>query len=218
MTVSLARAGRRPLSFGWPVRIGGWGGVDEYGDWVEREGFTGVIDATHPFANNIANRAALTSSELGIDHIRFIRPAWVPTDRDTWTFLNHEAEAANHIPTDKTVFIGTGRRNLCELNNLKGRRVYCRVQDWPVGPFPFNGGDFLFEAGPYSIDAERRLFERLDVDWLIVRNSGGSGSWPKLEAARDLGLRVAMIRRPPQPEGARITSVAEALSWVRRRM
>ncbi|MDD9922027.1 MAG: precorrin-6A/cobalt-precorrin-6A reductase, partial [Boseongicola sp.] len=56
------------------------------------------------------------------------------------------------------------------------------------------------------------------ADGLAPLNSGGVGSWPKVEAARELGIRVAMIRRPLQPEALRIDTVAEALAWVRRRL
>ena len=58
----------------------------------------------------------------------------------------------------------------------------------------------------------------LGVTWSVTRNSGGSASFAKLEAARRLGISVAMIRRPPQPEAARISTVSEALAWVRRRL
>ena len=218
VTVSLARAGRRPQSFGWPVRIGGWGSDEAYRNWLISENFSAVVDATHPFATRMASRAARISADLGIDHIRFLRAPWVPGDGDRWTFLNAEDEAVDHIPEDATVFLGTGRRQLDALSGLAGRRVFCRVQEWPVGSFPYPGGDFLFDPGPYTVDGETRLFRRLGVDWLIARNSGGAASWPKIEAARDLGLKVAMVRRPKQPEGPRISSVAETLAWVRRRM
>jgi len=33
-------------------------------------------------------------------------------------------------------------------------------------------------------------------------------------AARALGVRVAMIVRPPQPDALKVASVAEALAWV----
>lgn len=218
VTVSLSRAGRRPQSFGWPVRIGGWGGEEAYRDWVISENFRAVIDATHPFATHMAVRSARVSEHLGIDHIRLVRPTWVPGDGDQWTFLNCENEAAQHIPQEATVFLGTGRRRLDDLEPLSGRRIVCRVREWPVGDFPFPNGDFLFDPGPYTVEGETRLFRRLGVDWLIARNTGGAASWPKIEAARELGLRVAMIRRPKQPEGPRVSSVAETLAWVRRRM
>ncbi|MEQ9041153.1 MAG: precorrin-6A/cobalt-precorrin-6A reductase [Silicimonas sp.] len=218
VTVSLARAGRRPQSYAWPVRIGGWGGEDAFREWVASEGFVGIIDATHPYATAMAARCARVAADLGIDHIRFLRPSWVPQPRDRWIFLNGEDEAADHIPPEATVFLGTGRRGLEHFRNLDGRRVFCRVAYWPVGDFPLGDGDFFFDPGPYTVPAERRLFTRLGVDWLIARNSGGADSWPKIEAARELGMPVAMVRRPPQPEVPRVTTVAEALAWVRRRV
>ena len=39
-----------------------------------------------------------------------------------------------------------------------------------------------------------------------------------VEAARELGLPVAMVRRPRQPDGMKISTVAETLAWVRRRL
>jgi precorrin-6A/cobalt-precorrin-6A reductase len=61
-------------------------------------------------------------------------------------------------------------------------------------------------------------FRRLGINWLVTRNSGGTASRAKLEAARTLGIKVAMIRRPPQPPGPKVETVAEAMAWVRRRI
>jgi precorrin-6A/cobalt-precorrin-6A reductase len=38
----------------------------------------------------------------------------------------------------------------------------------------------------------------------------------KLQAARDLGVQVVMVRRPPLPPGSTVAAtVAEALRWLR---
>lgn len=218
VTVSQTRAGMRPETFGWPVRIGGWYDDDAFSDWLGSERFDAIIDASHPFATDLSSRVSRVAQNLGVDHIRFLRPAWVPSPEDNWVFLNSEAQAADHIPSDARVFASVGRTELGALGNLEGRRVFFRVAEWPVGQFPFEGGDFLFNPGPYTIASERRLLRRLEIDWLVARNTGGSGSWPKIEAARELGLPVALVRRPPPPEGPRVTTVAETLAWVRRRM
>lgn len=217
ITVSIARAGRIPQSFGWPTRIGGWGSDAAYLDWVRREGFQAVLDATHPFASNMSHRAAKASISLGLDHLRVVRPSWLPTAADTWVFLHSEDEAADHIPPNATVFVATGPRELDRLSNLADRKLICRVRQEPDEPFPYPNGRFLFQGGPFTVDGEIELFRRLNVDWVLVRNAGGPGSWPKIEAARELGLPVAMLRRPPQPEVMKVQTVAEALAWVRRR-
>ena len=217
ITVSIARAGRVPQSYGWPTRIGGWGSDLAYKAWIRREGFAAVLDATHPFANQMSHRAAETSRELGLDHLRVLRPSWLPTPGDKWVFLNSEQEAAAHIPKGKTVFVATGRRELDGLENMQDRQMICRIREPSMASFPFPDGDFLFQTGPFTVASEKELFRRRGVDWLLVRNSGGPGSWPKIEAARELGIPVAMLRRPPQPEVTKVQTVAEALAWVRRR-
>jgi precorrin-6A/cobalt-precorrin-6A reductase len=36
----------------------------------------------------------------------------------------------------------------------------------------------------------------------------------KLTAARELGIPVLMIARPPMPDAMRVATVGEAVSWV----
>ena len=75
ITVSLARPERIPHDFGWPVRIGGWGGEKSYRNWLIREGIDMVIDATHPFADEMSKRTVKIAPELGIEAVRFMRHA-----------------------------------------------------------------------------------------------------------------------------------------------
>jgi precorrin-6A/cobalt-precorrin-6A reductase len=96
MTVSLARADRRPHRYGWPVRIGGWGGEEAYRAWLVREGIDAVIDATHPFADEMGHRTAKMARELGIEALRLMRPPWMPSKADNWTFLN--TPRGSHAP------------------------------------------------------------------------------------------------------------------------
>lgn len=218
LTVSLPQPERRPQSYGWPLRIGGWGGEGPFRDFLRRERVEAIIDATHPFAVGMSNRAARVSADLGIPHVQFLRPAWLPAEGDEWVFLNDEADAAQHIPNDQTVFLATGRRALEKFENLSDRKLFCRIRDPAYSPFPFPSGRYLLQPGPFSVTDEVSLFRALGVSWIVARNSGGQGSWPKIEAARELGIPVAMVRRPKQPEGLKIATVAETLAWVRRRL
>jgi precorrin-6A/cobalt-precorrin-6A reductase len=54
------------------------------------------------------------------------------------------------------------------------------------------------------------------VGLLVTKNSGGPMTAAKLQSARELGVRVVVVARPPLPPGiATVTTVAEALTWVR---
>ena len=64
---------------------------------------------------------------------------------------------------------------------------------------------------------ERALFTELGIDWLVVKNAGGARSATKLTAARELGIRVAMINRPQLADAPVVQTVEEALEWVAMR-
>jgi precorrin-6A/cobalt-precorrin-6A reductase len=53
------------------------------------------------------------------------------------------------------------------------------------------------------------------VEVLVTKNSGGSLTEAKLTAARELGIPVVMVRRPPIPDGVdAFDSVPAAVRWV----
>jgi len=211
---SLAGATRQPATLALPTRSGGFGGRQGFIEYLEAEKITAVLDATHPFAVRISHRTAEVCGERGLPYVQFLRPEWQAQAGDKWTFLDHEAEAAEHIEAGATVFLATGLQNLKDFANLTGRRVICRRIDTPQDAFPFPGGDYLMGRPPFSIEYEITLFQQLGVDWLVVKNSGGAASRSKLDAARALGIKVALIRRPLQPAGQKVTTLTEALDWV----
>ena len=214
-TASLAGATRNAASLPLPTRSGGFGGAAGFRAYLAEAGITAVLDATHPFAHRMSDRTAAICGDLGLPYLYYLRPAWVPGPGDRWTEIDREEEAAAHVTKGQTVFLGTGRQTLERFANLEGCRVICRQIDPPTGPFPFEGGEFLVGRPPFPVAQEKALFQRLGVDWLVVKNAGGALSVSKLEAARDLGLPVLMIRRPPPPEGAQVVgTIAAALDWA----
>jgi precorrin-6A/cobalt-precorrin-6A reductase len=58
-------------------------------------------------------------------------------------------------------------------------------------------------------------FEKIKPDWLVVKHAGGGAGRSKLDAARKLGIRVAMIARPEAPAGVeRREQICDALEWA----
>jgi precorrin-6A/cobalt-precorrin-6A reductase len=214
---SLAGATRAPRPLGVPTRIGGFGGEAGMRAYLEEQRIDAVLDATHPFAVEISRRAHRVCAALGLPYMLFLRPPWMPDPGDRWVFLNTEDEAAEHIPEGATVFLATGGKSVPRWRALEGRRVYLRLAERPATPFPFAEGGYLVGPPARSASAERQLMERLGVDWLVAKNAGGSAGRAKLDAARQLGLPVAMLRRPLQPEAPRVTTISAALGWVRSR-
>ena len=214
---SLAGATARPAPLAVPCRVGGFGGDAGFAAFLDTERIDAVVDATHPFAAVMAARAARIAQATGRAHLRVLRPAWEPGPGEAWTHLAREEEAAAHIPPGATVFLATGRQHLDRFANLAGRHVIARVIDPPAGPCPVPEARFVVARPPFTRAGETDLFRREGVDWLVAKNAGGAAGRAKLDAARDLGLAVAMIARPASPAAETVQSVNEALDWIRAR-
>lgn len=213
--VSLAGGSRAGADMGGlEVRIGGFGGDEGFRDYLTDRGVTAVLDATHPFAAQISDRSARICAKAGVAYCLLQRPPWQAQAGDRWQEIDQEEEAARYIPPGSTVFLATGRQTLDRFANLESCTLICRQIDPPDREFPFENGRFLVGKPPFSVPQERALFTELGVDWLVVKNAGGRASATKLTAARELGVRVAMINRPRLPDAPVLRDVEQALAWV----
>ncbi len=212
---SLAGATRVPSPLPLPTDRGGFGGREGFKAYLQDHDISAVLDATHPFAHRISHRTAQVCEEMSLPYCQVLRPPWEPGTEDRWTRVDQEEEAAEHIPQGATVFLATGRQTLERFANLAACRLICRQIDPPDRPFPFPNGEFCIGRPPFTETDEMRLFKELGVDWLIAKNAGGPIPRTKLDAARQLGIGVILINRPPQPDAPRVETVAGALDWVR---
>jgi precorrin-6A/cobalt-precorrin-6A reductase len=59
--------------------------------------------------------------------------------------------------------------------------------------------------------------ERERVDVVVTKNSGGAATYPKIAAARSLGLPVIVVARPETPLGVEeVASTGATLDWLER--
>jgi precorrin-6A/cobalt-precorrin-6A reductase len=190
------------------VRRGGFGGLTAQSAWMVEAGISAVLDASHAFASVISSRTYGICNTLGLPCLRLLRPAWQAGPGDVW----HEVASPEEVwvPDDAVVLLTAGAEHLDQFAGLKGH-VICRslVSDRVV---PFARGEWL-TGGPMSPAEECALMAARGVTHLVTRNSGGARG--KLDAARDLGVRVILIARPLVPEGMPlVTTVKAAVTWV----
>jgi precorrin-6A/cobalt-precorrin-6A reductase len=211
---SLVGRVREPRLPDGPVRIGGFGGAAGLAAFLGAEGITGVVDATHPFAGTITAHAAQAATQAGVPLLVLRRPEWEA--EPSWRAvadIRAAAEAVRAWPGE-SVFLTTGRRDLDVFAADDRHRFLVRTVDPPDGPVPPRM-TLVLDRGPYTVDGESALMRDYGVGLLVTKNSGGPMTAAKLQAARDLGVQVLMVQRPPLPPGSVVvTTVAEAVRWV----
>jgi precorrin-6A/cobalt-precorrin-6A reductase len=213
---SLAGRVRQPRLPAGEVRIGGFGGAAGLAGYLRAEAITSIVDATHPFAAAITANAAEAAGQAGLPLLVLRRPPW-PAD-PSWQSVPDIAAAAVAVRgwPGGSVFLTTGRRDLGAFAGDDGHRFLVRAVDPPEpgGPVPPRM-TLVLDRGPYTVEGEAALMREHGVGLLVTKNSGGPMTAAKLAAARELGVRVVVVERPPLPPAAvTVTTVAEALAWV----
>lgn len=213
---SLSGAVQHPAALDVPTRVGGFGGAAAFAAYLRDAGITAILDATHPFACHISHRSAEIAADLAIPYARFDRPAWRPGPQDHWQNAASAALAIELVPRGAHVFLATGAKEITTYAALSEKaRMTCRRVDAVTEEFPLPNGAWIIGRGPFDAVAERDLFQKLRITHVLCKNAGGEGARAKLTAARELGLGVIMIDRPPVPKGARLVhDIPAAMAWV----
>jgi precorrin-6A/cobalt-precorrin-6A reductase len=211
---SLAGRTRQPRLPDGEVHTGGFGGPDGLAAFLRDQAITHLIDATHPFADVITANAALAAQEAGVPRLVLRQPAWQPDP--SWDTVAGLSEAAGTVRAwpGEAVFLTTGRRELAAFAADDVHRFLVRAVDPPEGPVPPRM-TLILSRGPYTVEGESAVLRDHQISLLVTKNSGGSMTAAKLQAARDLGVHVVMVRRPPLPPGSRVAAtIPEALNWI----
>lgn len=229
---SLAGRTHQPNVLSPNTRVGGFGGVTGLATYLRQQKIDGVIDATHPFAAQISCYAAAAAIEVGIPHVRLVRPAWEPTEGDRWIEVDsHEAAAAVLPSLARRIFLTIGRQELAAFaypqatslaagdrsssaSNGTDLWFLMRMIDPPSPDAVIPTGKILLERGPFSLEQERSRLQQYRIGAMVSKNSGGAATYAKIIATRELKIPVVMIQRPSLPVGEQVADVESALEWL----
>ena len=171
---------------------------------IRRESPGLLIDATHPFAQQVSRNIASCAAETGIPlrHVR--RPgggAWREAVR--WVASPQEA-LAYLAKTQGNILLTTGSHTLpLYAQGLDPRRLYARV-------LPDAGvladcqsllppGHLIAMQGPFTPAFNASLYDMLGIRVLLCKDSGEAGGVSaKVEPALERDIQVIMISRPKE--------------------
>lgn len=216
---SLAGRVSRPRLPVGEVRSGGFGGADGLRAWALENHVTAVVDATHPFAATISTNVAEACSGT-LPLLRLQRLGWSSrTGVSSWHWVGDHAEAARRTADlGERPFLTIGRQSLGQfVVPLAEASVLARVVDPPEIAVPA-AWQVVLARGPYTREGEQSAMREHRADVLVTKDSGGTHTEAKLDAAESLGVPLVVVRRPPAPAGVEtVDTVAAAVDWVRSR-
>jgi precorrin-6A/cobalt-precorrin-6A reductase len=205
-----------PLLDAIDVDVGGFT-AESLKDFLDRGGADLVLDATHPFAVRITRIAQGVCERIPIPYVRYERPNWTPP-AGTHFADSYTAAAAVMPSLGSRVMLTIGAKQLKHFAPLYDRlAMYARILPSPLSlrqalESGFAEENLLRLRPPFSIEQNRELFRRYNIDVLVTKASGREGGVvEKVTAARELAMNVLMIRRP-EPIGLHsVTTIEEAV-------
>lgn len=173
---------------------------------VEGEGFTAIVDATHPYAVQVKEMAKTVCKELSIPYLRWQRSS-----------LELEASPlihwAKNIPTaalmaaelGHRILLTTGSNALPEwvsLPALQDKRLYIRVLPTSkvlarCESLGFKPNQIIAAQGPFSQEWDEAMFKQLKIEVVVTKESGKvGGTLEKVQACQSLNIPLVILERP----------------------
>lgn len=210
---SLAGRTRSPAVPVGAVRVGGFGGVCGLLRYLVANRIDRLVDATHPFAAQMSRHARLAAAAADVPRLTLGRPMWRREPGDRWVGVSDATEAATVLRAmEGPVLLTVGPGDHAAFAELPHRMVVRRVESGEAPPFRDHAVEVA--RGPFDLAGERRLFDRHGIRVLVTKASGGRATEAKMVVARERGLAVVMIRRPPPEPGPCVTEIRDAVEWV----
>lgn len=164
-----------------------------------------IIDASHPFARIVTQTVKKAAAKMGIPYERYERQELL-YDYDGIIYVADAGEAVDWLNrTPGNVLLTTGVNTAAVyaegVTDAKSR-VYIRVLDNEAS---YEGckkagypRDHVFgEMPPFSVEDNLRLIRETDARVMVTKDSGKTGGVDiKVEACKEAGIAMIMIRRP----------------------
>ncbi|MDE7198612.1 MAG: precorrin-6A reductase [Lachnospiraceae bacterium] len=195
---------------------------EEIRDFIADGNFLAVVDATHPYAEEVTRNIKAAMEGMTIPYLRLKRDGLSKTygeEGEVSCFDSNEACASALTGTEGNILLTTGSRALsayCVSEELKDRlyvRVLPDVESLSACVAQGIGGkQIIAMQGPFTVQMNEAVLCQYGISVLVTKESGYSGGFTeKLEAAKRAGVKVFVIRRPKGEEGYSFAEICEKL-------
>ncbi len=172
-------------------------------EFIKEEDIKIILDASHPFAQNVSINAIGAAQSQGIKYVRFERPE-EKINSDTLIYVKNLEEAAQKaLENGQNILLTIGSRGLMAFKEVAEKKnLFARVlpelesiracKEAGIGP-----GNIIAMQGPFSDDFNKLIIKEKNIDLLVSKSSGKEGGLnEKIAAAEESGCKLIIIERP----------------------
>lgn len=196
------------------IRTGGFGGARGLANFLLNNGIHRLVDATHPYAVQMAHNAVEAAKAANVKLVRLTRPPWKEPQYAFWHHVANNDEAAAGLPSGARVLLTVGHKKLDIFLARTDCSFVVRSIEPPDRPLPVHAQSLLARP-PFFVGGEIELMQYEGITHLITKNSGGVQTEAKLKAAEQLRLAIVVIARPALPEAHEAPTVGRALAALK---
>ena len=217
VTVSVATSlGAEELG-GIPCTI--WEGRLEEAAMEDRvRDFDLVIDATHPYAEEVSRHIRKACTKTGVPLRRVLRAA----SREEGCIRVDSCKAAAEYLSGRpgNVLIATGSKALRGYGCLAPERMYPRVLPTHEAlniceEMGIPHRNILALQGPFTLAMNAAMLEQYHISYLVTKDGGTVGGFTeKQQAARQAGAQLILVGRPPDSGESMAQLLRELEEWA----
>lgn len=193
-------------------------------DLIEKGKFRVILDATHPYAEQIKITAQRVAREKGLTYLRYQRPAAdLPKGPNLFRVGNYATALRILEQSAGGIFLTIGVRQIHLFRSLwsdKQCRVWVKVL--PVSEsldrclaLGLRPEQIYAFHGAGSKEILTAILRETGAGWLVTKESGNTGGiLVKVDAALELGRKVLVIDRPPVETDLIFDNYDAILEWL----
>lgn len=179
-------------------------------------GFAQVVDATHPYAREASENIRSAADTCGLRYLRLLRPATDLRDVGEPGLAGCEpplvevpdaAAAVRFLAgVEGAALLTTGSKDLPTFATLPdfATRLYARILSDAAAvararELGFPAAHLICMQGPIPREMNVATLRMVGARWMVTKDAGRAGGMPeKLAAARETGVGLVVVARPPE--------------------
>ncbi len=190
------------------------------------EGVACVLDATHPYAQNVSRNVRAVCENTGTPYFRVLRPETPFVGGNVVRVKTPEEAAAYLAAREGHALLTTGVNSLpafTEIPDFK-RRLSVRVLPDRQSlarchELGFSTEQIIAMKGPFPRALNEALLQARGARFLVSKDGGDvGGAQDKADAAQNVGATLVLIERPPEPLGCPSGDIKAALRFANARL